>query len=209
MTELIYYHNQYKKDLEARVVKTDDNKVLLNKTIFISKTNNEPGDFGTINGIEIIGSIKDGDNVWHIFEKPFNFQIGDLVKLKLDWNRRLIAMKFHSALHLLAGVFEVFFYKRAVAGVIKENQAYLVFKESLSDETISKAIELANKRIDDNFEIKSFWDSQRQGFRWTQIGEYPAIPDGGLHVKTTKEIGKIDFINQVIEQGKQKIIISI
>ena len=65
------------------------------------------------------------------------------------------------------------------------------------------------KRIDDNFEIKSFWDSQRQGFRWTQIGEYPAIPDGGLHVKTTKEIGKIDFINQVIEQGKQKIIISI
>lgn len=69
--------------------------------------------------------------------------------MELDWNERLKAMRFHSALHLLAGVFESAFGKRAVAGAIKEkeNQAYLVFKEEISDEIINKAIECTNKNI--------------------------------------------------------------
>lgn len=209
MTELIYYQDQYKKYLEAKVIEIDGNKVLLDKTIFISQTNNEPGDFGTINGVEISNSLKDGNNIWHIFKKSFSFQVGDIVKLELDWDERVEAMRFHSALHLLAGVFEKKFDKRAVAGAIKENQAYLVFKEEISNEIINKAIELANKDINSNLEIRSYWDEKREGFRWTQVGEYPAIPDGGLHVKTTKEIGKINLISIMIEGNKQKIVIFI
>lgn len=209
MTELIYYQDQYKKDLEAKVVKIDGNRILLDKTIFIPQTNNEPGDFGIINSVEIFNSLKDGNNIWHIFEKPFSFQVGDIVKLELDWNKRLAAMRFHLALHLLAGVFEAVFGKRAVAGAIKGNQSYLVFKEEISDEIINKAIELANKDIDNNLKIRSYWDEKREGFRWTQVGEYPAIPDGGLHIKITKEIGKINLISIMAKQNKQKIIISI
>lgn len=209
MTELVYYQDQYKKDLEAKVVKIDGNKVLLDKTIFIPQTNNEPGDFGTINGIEISGSKKDGNDIWHILEKLPSLITNDIVKLELDWNERLETMRFHSALHLLAGVFEKNFGKRAVAGAIKENQAYLVFKEEISDEIINKAIELANKDMNSNLGIRSYWDEKREGFRWTQVGDYPAIPDGGLHVKTTKEIGKINLISIIIEGNKQKIVISI
>lgn len=211
MTELIYYQDQYKIDLEARVVKIDGNKILLDKTIFIPQTNNEPGDFGIINSVEISSSLKDENNIWHIFEKPFSFQVGDIVKLELDWNKRLAAIRFHSALHLLAGVFEAVFEKRAVAGAIKEKekQAYLVFKEEISNDIINKAIELANEYIYNNLEIKSYWDEKREGFRWTQVGDYPAIPDGGLHVKTAKEIGKINLISIMVEGNKQKIVISI
>ena len=209
MIELIYYENQYKKDIEAKVVKVEGNKVLLDRTIFIPQTNTEPGDFGKINNMQIAGSKKEGNDVWHIIPKQIPFKVGDKVKLELDWYKRLLAMRLHSALHLLAGPFDKNFGKRAVAGAVKGNQAYLIFKEEVPDEIINKSLEQANKDIEKGIGIKSYWDEKREGFRWTQIGDYFPIPDGGLHVKNTKEIGKIKLVSKELEQGKQKMIISI
>lgn len=209
MTELIYYQDQYKKEFEVKIVKVQGNQVLLDKTIFIPQTNTEPGDFGKINNMKIGGSKKEGCDVWHIFPKSIPFKESEVVKLELDWNKRFLAMRLHSALHLLAGPFDKNFGKRAVAGTVKGNQAYLVFKEEISDEIINKALEQANKDIENGFEIKSYCDEKREGFRWTQVGEYLPIPDGGLHVKNTKEIGKIKLVSKELEQGKEKIVISI
>ena len=209
MTELIYYQDQYKKELEAKVVKIEGNMVLLDKTIFIPQSNTEPGDLGKINGIKISGLKKDEKDIWHIIQKRITFQVDDTVKLELDWNKRLLAIKLHSALHLLAGPFDKNFEKRAVAGAVRGDQAYLVFKEEIPDEIVDKALEQANKDIKNGLEIKSYWDEQRERFRWTQVGNYPAIPDGGLHVKNTKEIGKIKLISKDLEQKKQKIVFSL
>ncbi|MCK4589263.1 MAG: alanyl-tRNA editing protein [Nanoarchaeota archaeon] len=209
MTELIYYQDQYKKEIEAKVLKIEGNRILLDKTIFIPQTNTEPGDFGKINNMRIVGSKKDGNDVWHIIPKQTPFEVDETVKLELDWNKRLAAMRLHSALHLLAGPFDKNFGKRPVAGTVKGNQADLVFKEEVSDEIINKSLEQANKDIEMGLEIKSYWDEKREGFRWTQVGEYIPIPDGGLHVKNTKEIGKISFVSKEMEEGKQKVTISV
>jgi len=209
MTKLIYYQDQYKKEIEAKVLKIEGNNVLLDKTIFIPQTNSEPGDFGKIDNIKIAGSKKDGNNVWQIIPKQIPFKEGDTVKLELDWNKRLKGIRLHSALHLLAGPFDKNFGKRPVAGTVKGNQANLIFKEEVSDDIIDKAFEQANKDIENGLEIKSYWDEKREGFRWTQVGDYIPIPDGGLHVKDTKEIGKINLVSKELEQGKQKIIISL
>ena len=209
MTELIYYQDQYKKEIGAEVVKIEGNMVLLDKTIFIPQSNTEPGDLGKINGIKISGLKKDEKEIWHIIQKQITFQVGDTVKLELDWDKRFLAMKLHSALHLLAGPFDKNFEKRAVAGAVRGNQAYLVFKEEIPDEIVDKALEQANKDIKNGLEIKSYWDEKREGFRWTQVGNYPAIPDGGLHVKNTKEIGEIKLISKKLEQRKQKIVFSL
>ncbi|GBE19716.1 alanyl-tRNA synthetase [archaeon BMS3Abin17] len=209
MTELVYHQDQYLKELDAKIVKIEGNKILLSKTIFIPQTNNEPGDFGKINNLKIAGSKKEGNEIWHIIPKKIPFDEGDIVKLELDWDKRLLAMRLHSALHLLAGPFDKDFGKRPVAGAIKGNQAYLVFKEEVSDEIINKALEQANEDIDKGLEIKSYFDEKREGFRWTQVGNYIPIPDGGLLLKSTKEIGKINLVDKELEEGKQKIIISI
>ncbi|MCD6092747.1 MAG: hypothetical protein J7J38_01865 [Candidatus Aenigmarchaeota archaeon] len=74
MTEIIYYQDQYNKEIEATIVKIDGNKVLLDKTIFIPQTNTEPDDFGKINNMKIAGSKKDGDRIWHIFQNKFLFE---------------------------------------------------------------------------------------------------------------------------------------
>ncbi len=209
MIELIYYQDQYRKELEAKILKVERNQVLLDKTIFIAQTNTEPADYGKINNMKIAGSKKDGKDVWHIFQKPMPFKEGDSAKLELDWNKRLLAMRLHSALHLLAGPFDKNFGKRAVAGAVKGNHANLVFKEELLDEVVSQAIEQANKDIENSLEIKNYWDETCEGFRWTQVGEYPAIPDGGLHVKNTREIGKISLHSKELEDGKQKITVAV
>jgi len=209
MTEPIYYQDQYKKQIEAKILKIEGNRLLLDKTIFIPATNTEPGDIGKINNIKISGSKKDEKDIWHIIARQIALSMGDTVILELNWKKRLIAMRLHSALHLLAGPFDKNFNKRAVAGAIKGNQAYLIFKEKISDEIISRAIEQANKNVDDGLEIKSYWDEKKEGFRWTQVGEYPPIPDGGLHIRNTQEIGKIILVDKVIEQSKQKIVISL
>jgi len=209
MTDLIYYEDQYKQELEAKIVKIEGNRILLDKTIFIPQTNTEPGDFGKINNMRIVGSKKEGKDVWHIIPKQIPFKEGDTAKLELDWKKRLKGIKLHSALHLLAGPFDKNLGKRPVAGAVKGNQAYLVFKEELSDELINQAVEQANKDVETGLEIKSYWDKEREGFRWTQVGDYPPIPDGGLHVKNTQEIGVIQLIGKEMDQGKQKVIVEV
>ena len=209
MTELIYYQDQYKKETDAKVVKVEGNKILLDKTIFIPQTNTEPGDFGKIMDVKIAGSKKEGDNVWHILPQYNPFKVGDKVKLTLDWGYRLNAIRLHSALHLLAGVFDSKFQERAVAGAVKPKNAYLVFKHEIPDEKITQAIKQANADIKSGVGIKNYWDEKKKGFRWCAIKDYPPIPCGGLHVKNTKEIGEIILANKETEQGKQKITIAV
>ena len=209
MTELLYYQNQYLREIQAKVVEVRGGKVSLEKTIFIPQTSTELGDSGAIDKIRILGSQKDGDKIWHIIPEPVTFQPSDIVKLELDWDNRLKGMRLHSALHLLAGPFDKVFAKRAVAGAVKDGQAYIVFKEELLDDVVNKALDQANTDIEKGLEIKSYWDQVRQGFRWTQVGEYPPIPDGGLHVRSTSEIGQMRLVSKSSEKGKYKVTITI
>jgi len=178
------------------VIKTEGNKVLLDKTIFIPQTNTELGDFGRIQDIKISSSKKENNEVWHVVGQYNPFKVDDKVKLTLDWKYRENAMKLHSALHLFAGVFDSNFKERAVAGVVKPKSAYLVFKREIPNEIVKQAIKQANTDIKSAVEIKTYWDEKRKGFRWCAIKNYPPIPCGGLHVKNVEEIGEIILINK-------------
>ena len=207
--ELIYYQDQYKTEVDAEVVEVDGNKVLLDKTIFIPQTNTELGDFGRIDDVKIAGSQRQGDNVWHIIPGNNPFAKGDKVKLKLDWKYRFNAIRLHSALHLLAGVFDAGFQQRAIAGIVKPKSAYLVFKNEIQEKIIQQAIEQANNDIAFGAEIKTYWDKKRKGFRWCAIKDYPLIPCGGLHIKNIKEIQGMKIIKTETEGSKQKIFIEL
>ena len=208
LTEKIYYKDQYIKKLEANITKVEGNSIMLDKTIFIPQSNTEPGDYGKINGIKISGSRNDGIDIWHIFQKTHSNKIGETVRIELDWKKRFEAMRLHSALHLLAGPFDKNYGKRPIAGTIRGNQAYLIFKDEVPGDIIQKVVTQVNKDIENGLEIKSYWDKKREGFRWTQVGNYIPIPDGGLHVKNTNEIGNIKLVEMKEEKDKQKIVIS-
>ncbi|MCK4354811.1 alanyl-tRNA editing protein [Candidatus Parcubacteria bacterium] len=207
--ELIFYQDQYNTEIDAEVIKVEGNKILLDKTIFIPQTNTEPGDFGKIDDVKIAGSQKQGDDVWHIIPQNNPFEVGDKVKLKLDWKYRLNAMKLHSALHLLAGVFDSKFQQRAIAGVVKSKNAYLVFKNEIQEQVIQQAIEQANTDIKLGAEIKTYWDEKKKGFRWCAVKDYPPIPCGGLHVKNIKEIQGVKITKTELDGDNQKIFVEL
>ncbi len=207
ITKTLFYKDSYLKAHQTKVIKIEGNRILLEETIFFPQTSTEPGDIGKINDRKIVGLKKEGEEIWHILNKPSVFNEGDTVNLQLDWDKRYNMMKLHSALHLLAGVFDARFKERAVAGAVKSNLAYLVFKHELLDETIQKALDQANKDIEEELEIKTYEDKKRKGFRWCQVGNYIPIPCGGVHIKNTKEIGKLALKEKTTETGKQKLTI--
>jgi len=209
MTKILFHEDAYLKEHQTKVTKLEGKRVLLEETIFFPQTSTEPGDVGKINDCKVVGLKKEGDEIWHILNKLPLFREGDTVNLQLDWNKRYKMMKLHSALHLLAGVFDLQFKERAVAGVVKSNSAYLVFKHELTDEIIQKALEQANEDIREGLEIKTYEDEKRKGFRWCQVGSYIPIPCGGLHVKNTREIGELILREKIIEAGKQKLTMEV
>ena len=87
-----------------------------------------------------------------------------------------------------------------------ENICHLVFKNEIGNEKMEQALKQANTDITTGIPIKSYFDKERPGFHWTQVGTYPPIPDGGLHVKNTREIGGISLVQAVLKKGKWKII---
>lgn len=206
MTKLLYHTDAYLKEYRTRVTKIDENRVMLQETIFFPQTANEPGDLGKINDCMIIGLKKEGDEIWHNLNKSPSFKEGDEVILQLDWSKRYQMMRLHSALHLLAGVFDLQFKERAVAGVVKSDSAYLVFKKVLGDDIIEQSFSRANKDIRDGLEINTYEDENRQGFRWCKIGDYIPIPCGGVHIKNTNEIRSLILKNKLMDGERQKLV---
>ncbi|MBU2523188.1 MAG: alanyl-tRNA editing protein [Nanoarchaeota archaeon] len=209
MSKILFHEDAYLKEHQTKVKKIEGNRILLEETIFFPQTSTESGDVGKINDCKVVGLKKEGDEIWHILNKTPVFKEGDTVALQLDWNTRYKMMRLHSALHLWAGVFDCQFKERAVAGVVKSNSAYLVFKHELANEIIQKALEQANKDIREELEIKTYEDEKKKGFRWCQVGNYIPIPCGGLHVKNTKEIGELTLREKIIEAGKQKLTMEV
>ncbi len=205
---LVYYSDQYIKTVKTIVLEVDGYKILLAYAVAIAPSNTEPGDRARINGSPVVAITKDKVNnlVWYGVAYS-TYKVGQEVELTIDWDWRLNFMKLHTILHLMAGVYDKINTgeNHPIAGTVKETYCELVFKEAVSEELVKKVTELANKDTRNGLEVKHRWDEVKEGFRWTQVGDYEPIPDGGLHVKNVKEIGRIFYLGSFTKDGKTKI----
>jgi len=204
----IYYQDQYIKEVSTKVLEIHGDKILLTDVIAIPPSNTEPGDKASINGVSVASLSKDKEKnlIWYQIESG-DLKVGQQVNLSIDWEWRLNVMKLHTILHLIAGVYESVNAddNRPIAGTVKETYCELVFKEAVSNDKILEVVDKANRDIESGLEVKHRWDAAREGFRWTQVGNYEPIPDGGLHVKNIKEIGEIYYLGSFTKEGKTKI----
>ena len=209
-TKKLYHEDGYLKEHASKVKLVQRNRILLDETVFFPDSGTEPGDKGTIEEYKVVKVERDkqSDEIWHIVEGTPSFKPSDTVITKIDWEKRYRMMRLHSALHLLAGCFDLLFRQRAVAGTVEENSAFLVFKTPV-DEYVNDSVGQANDDIADGLEIETYEDEKRKGFRWCRIGNYSPIPCGGVHTKDTKEIGKL-FIKEKKADGQgQRLVIGI
>lgn len=222
-TELLYYVDMFQTETKATVIahKNVDghNYLILDKTLFFPEGGGQPSDTGTIDDQPVISlKFKDGQ-VWH--EVKEFIEVGAQVDLKIDCDHRYRYMKIHSAGHLLHEVLlEINPTLKPLKGY-HGNEAYLIYEGQMAASDTSKIEELFQKRVEENLPILCDYtdlgslakDARsipkniplHKPLRRLKIGNYPSMADGGIQVKTTKEIGGIKII-KIENQDNQSTI---
>jgi misacylated tRNA(Ala) deacylase len=107
MTEPLYAEDAYLSSCEATVVDVRDEGVILDRTVFYPRGGGQPGDTGLLRwdgGLaRVVDTVKLGGDIVHQVEgdRPL---MGHGVTAEIDWGRRHLLMRTHTALHSLSGV---------------------------------------------------------------------------------------------------------
>lgn len=208
MTEKIYLENPYLRQVEARIIekKYSNNKYYIktNKTIFYPNlAGGQPGDKGTINGIRVIDTYEDGEDIIHVTKSNIH---SDKAKLSIDWDTRFDYMQQHSGQHLLSSVFYKLFNTETSGFFIDNEFVYIDINISkIEEEDLKKAEEFANKIVFSNFLIKTYTIEKNElnnipvreepaaypKIRIVEIDQIDFSPCYGTHLRSTGEIGII------------------
>ena len=218
-----YLVDSYQKEYDATVESVKDGKfVIMDNTIFYPNSGGQPHDTGKIinksTGIEypVVYVGKFDDKISHEIDakgKP-ELKQGDKVKCIIDWERRYKLMRSHTACHLVSGIIS-----KNAGALITGNQIGIekvrvdFNLETFDKEALKQYIDTANSMIESDINIIDY-DMKKEDveqnpemiklakgipqgidvLRIIEIKDFDKQPDGGTHVKSLKEIGKIEFI---------------
>jgi len=233
-TRPLYYEDQYMREFEATIILAKDKYIVLDATAFYPRGGGQLEDTGelVINGkvIRIIDVRKIGNVIVHIAESPVNGNLsGRKVRGRINWARRWIHMKHHTATHIVNAA------ARRVLGPhvwqvgAEKSEKYarldISHYKTLTDEEIYEIEKLANKIVMENRPVKiEILDrttaEKKYGVRIYQGGAVPgknlrivSVENweieacGGTHVKSTGEIGLIKIIGtRRIHDGVVRLI---
>ncbi|MFM8944833.1 MAG: alanyl-tRNA editing protein [Actinomycetota bacterium] len=109
MTEDLYSTDAYLRSCEATVVAVDGNAAILDRTVFYARGGGQPGDTGVLRSeageVRVLDTVKGEGGIRHECETPPP-PVGTRVTCEIDWERRHQLMRTHTALHALSGIVE-------------------------------------------------------------------------------------------------------
>ena len=222
MTELLYLRDAYLTSFDARVLAVeagDDDtvRVALERTAFYPTGGGQPHDTGTLAGLTVTEVRKEGDHVWHRLvvadgEAP---AVGDTVSGVVDWDRRHRLMRTHTALHVLCGVIWNEWRVPVTGGNMEPLAARMDFEFDPLPEGFGPRVEelvndelSADRPIEVTFLPRSTAVMDEDLIR-TKVSMIPdTVPeirvvdivgldkqaDGGTHVRSTGEVGRIRVV---------------
>ena len=223
MTYKVFMDNPYLKEMNGKITKKEfkDNKsyIQLDKTIFYPDlAGGQPMDFGTINGLEVVKVYEEDETIVHVIK-------GDIattrVHMEINWDRRLDLMQQHSGEHILASSFYRLFNATTVGIHIgNELNTIDIKKPHLTENEASQVEYLANKIIQSNFKVKSYYVNHNQlskialrkdttiedeKIRIVEIDNIDYIACCGTHVSNTGEIGLIKILKWEKYKGNIRV----
>lgn len=110
MVEELFRQDAYLKEAQATVTALDERGVRLDRSIFYPTGGGQPGDTGVLRWdsgeAKIVDSVKaDGGDVLHVLApdapRP---ALGTTVHSALDWERRYLHMRMHTAMHVMSSL---------------------------------------------------------------------------------------------------------
>jgi misacylated tRNA(Ala) deacylase len=229
-TELLYLRDAYRREFDATVLAARDDQVALDRTAFYPTGGGQPHDIGTIAGSNVVDVRKEGDLVWHRLDGPVPAE-GEQVHSEIDWDRRHALMRTHTALHVLCGVIWNEWGKAVTGGNMEPLEARMDFEFDPLPEGFGPRIEeLVNRELTTARPIEvSFLPRDQalgdedlirtkvnlipesvQEIRVVDITGLDKQADGGTHVRSTDEVGRIQVVKTESKgKGNKRIRIKV
>jgi misacylated tRNA(Ala) deacylase len=221
--EQIAYVDAYARSIEARVatVETGDATLLvLDRTVFYPGGGGQPADRGIIlrtadgRSWTVRGARKVEGKIVHELEPDGSEppSAGDLVRVDLDWARRLALMRTHTALHTLCGVVWRDYGAQVTGGNMEPGSGRMDFEfESMSGDLVDRIEATVNEELRAARDVRVNVLPREEAFaipdlirtkvnllpegieeiRTIEIVGLDLQADGGTHVANTREVGAI------------------
>jgi len=211
VTELLFLRDAYLREFDATVLEGRDDAVALDRTAFYATGGGQPHDLGTLGGAIVVDVRKEGDVVWHTLDGTVP-ALGETVHGAIDWDRRHALMRTHTALHILCGVIWQRWATPVTGGNMEPLSARMDFEFDPMPPAFSAEIERqVNEEIAVDRPIHvSFLPREAaladEDLIRTKVNLIPAsVPeirvvdivgldrqaDGGTHVHSTGEVGRV------------------
>ncbi|HLY09145.1 MAG TPA: DHHA1 domain-containing protein [Planctomycetota bacterium] len=215
MTERLYYLDPYLKEFTARVVKTTDRGVVLDRTAFYPTGGGQPCDLGTLNGIEVLEVIEVGREVVHAVSSPLEGEVRGVI----DWDRRRDHMQQHHGQHLLSEAFVRVAKAQTSSFHLGRQGCSIDLDKDIAPVDLERAETLSNMIIYENRPVQiSFFGHEEaknlpmrkpppdeERIRVVTVNDYDCQACCGTHPRTTGEVGVICVTGAERQKGTTRV----
>jgi misacylated tRNA(Ala) deacylase len=221
--EQLAYTDAYARSIEARVIAVESGDLLtlvLDRTVFYPGGGGQPSDRGLIlrtsdgRSWTVRGTRKSGGEVVHELEPGDGDPPtpGEVVRVDLDWARRLALMRTHTALHALCGVVWRDYGALVTGGNMEPGSGRMDFEfERMSGDLVDAIEATVNTELAAEHDVRVNVLPRAEAFaipdlirtkinllpegieeiRTIEIVGLDLQADGGTHVANTREVGQI------------------
>jgi misacylated tRNA(Ala) deacylase len=222
-TELLYYTDAYRREFDSTVVAVDEEKhaVALAATAFFPTGGGQPYDTGELAFAEgcaaVVDVAKDRDGlVWHTLDPDASLpDLGAAAHGAIDWQRRHLIMRIHTAQHILNGVIWLDYGAQVTGAQITPPEGRLDFELPAMSQEFARAVEArVNQVVSEDLPVRVLFMPRSEADRDPSLIRLKAnlIPrsvdplrvidivgldrqaDGGTHVAATSEVGYVRVV---------------
>ena len=229
MTAALFRDDSYLRECQATVVEASPAGIVLDQTVFYPMGGGQPGDTGTISwdgGSVAVTDTRygDGGGIRHLTEPDAALpDVGAQVNAILDWDRRYLHMRMHTALHLLGSVLQY----GVTGGNISAAKSRLDFdmEDTVDKEQVTAGIQalvaadhavscrwITDEELGAQSELVRTMSVQPPKgagkIRLLEIEGVDLQPCGGTHLKSTGEVGQVR-VGKVEKKGRHNRRVSI
>jgi len=232
-TKLLYLHDAYLRSFDAAVLAVDEaGRVALDQTAFYPTGGGQPHDTGALGDAPVVDVCKEGALVWHsLASGAAGPAVGDEVHGEIDWDRRHALMRTHSALHVLCGVIWNEWGTAVTGGNMEPLSARMDFEfdplpegfgatvEQLVNEELAKGrpIEVSflprETAVEDEDLIRTKVNLIPESVKEIRVVDIVGLDkqaDGGTHVHSTDEVGRVRVVKTESKgKGNKRIRIEV
>jgi misacylated tRNA(Ala) deacylase len=215
-TEEIAARDAYQARAEGHVEEVTADGVVLDRTVFYARGGGQPGDVGVLstpNGnVAVSDTVRSQGRILHVVDSPELLEPGMAVEGIIDWDRRYQLMRTHTALHALSGVIYRDFGAKVTGGNMEPGVARMDFElDSMSVELGRQVEEVLNAELVKGYPAEVIFMAREAALAdpdliRTKVNLIPEYvkeirvidivgldrqADGGTHVASTLEVGRI------------------